>query len=114
LINFNDSLSFDDFDPLKSEANIANVPATVTSFENPIYPFYTPTHMPTKTDHDIQLLKSYELDKFSVIQNKISANTSTIAPNATKLATFDDIFGDSSSDENRKTNFNSKAWTKFD
>lgn len=113
LINFNDSLSIDDFDPLKADTKTkVEIPTIVTSFENPIYPFFTPTHMPAKNEED-ELLKKYELDKFSVIQNKLSANA-TNNSNTQKLAKFDDIFGDNSSDENRKSNFNSKTWTKFD
>lgn len=125
LINLDDSLSLSisDFDPLNEKPS-SSLPTVIKSFENPIYPYFNPTNLPTTNQNptaskpdDIELLKSYELDKFGVTGKQAtttSANNSGVVRKATFDDIFEDRFGDNLTNNAKTDHVNSKNWTKFD
>lgn len=146
LINLdgNSSFEIEDFDPLNDKAkpipsflaksstlpassasSQQNIPTTVLSFNNPMYPYYTPQHLKSKNnnrlhDDEDELLRRYGLDNFCTIDslpNGTSFNSSKnnllnihSLSNNPMLNVNNNVAGSSASAQGGS----SKNWTTFD
>jgi DENN domain-containing protein 1 len=143
-LDINNSFEIEDFDPLNDKAKpipqkpapnlrSTTLPATVAGFNNPVYPYFTPTRMTHNSSmmtgttsnttlaanhDDNELLKTYGLDHFTISNSSKMPNGGGRTHNGftiTDAKNMSSTNNSRTSSKNHQTNNHAVTnWTTFD